>query len=99
MPDERRPVPSRVAAWAVDIVGTGMSSPSSSPFSSNSRSSWVTISSYVAFSSRPMLTERFSLGVFSLGFQFGVKQTVNHRLWVFDESFFSALVKFFEEIR
>ena len=45
MPEERRPVPGRVAVGAVDIVGTGMSSPSSSPLSSSSRSKWVTISS------------------------------------------------------
>ena len=42
MSDERRTVPGRVAVGGVDIVGTGMSSPSSSPFSSSSCSRLVT---------------------------------------------------------
>ena len=61
-PEERRPVPRRVAVGVVDIVGTGMSSLSSSPLSSSSRSKCVTIATQVAFSSLAILTERFNFG-------------------------------------
>ena len=62
MPEEMRPVPGRVAVGEADIVGTGMSSPLSSPLSSSSRSSWVTISLFEPFSSLALLTELLSFG-------------------------------------
>ena len=50
----------RVVVGALDNVRTGMLSPPSSPLSSKSRSKWVTISSFVEFSSLDMVTDRFS---------------------------------------
>ena len=57
-PGARRQIHS-CAAGFVDIVGTGISLPSSSPLSSNSRSKCVTGSSSVAFPSLAMLFNRF----------------------------------------
>ena len=51
--------------WFVDaeaIVAIGKLSDSSNALSSSSLSRWATISSYVPFSNRAMLTDRFSFG-------------------------------------
>ena len=59
---ERRLLPGRNANGALEMVGTGMWSPSSSPFSSSSHSMCVTISSNMAFSGLAFFTERFRFG-------------------------------------